>query len=397
MEFVNTSGKLPIKSWAPYDEVYNRDGGKSAIDQAIEAANLTFAFKHIALMADGHPGYGVPIGTVLATQDAVIPNAVGVDQGCGMQAMRTTLFMNDLLKDLQEFREQTMRAIPMGRGKQHRDPQVNMPPLDGSDEKSLPQILKSYELAKHQLGTLGSGNHFIEAQYDEEERIWIMIHSGSRKLGYDVAGYYNRMAKQMNRDWHTGTPKDLAFLPLKGKHREHGMAFLKELSYTKAYAAANRHHMMSVIVRILRKMTDVEDIGFSLLDVPHNYAQFEHHFNRNVVIHRKGATMARKGQLGIIPGSMGTSSFIVEGKGNPMSYHSCSHGAGRAMSRGQAKRNLNFDDQEKLMNGIVHGMKSEQKLDEAPGAYKDIMSVMANQEDLVDIVHTLTPFMSIKG
>ena len=334
-----------IKSWCNYPE-------SGALDQAKNLASLPFAFKHIALMPDTHQGYGMPIGGVLATHNVIIPNAVGVDIGCGMCAIRTSLTeisteqSKSILGGSKEYHGGIRSSIPVGFDKHKKTQDDALMPIADTYEfggkipciEEYRIIALEYKSALKQLGTLGGGNHFIEIQKGDDGYIWIMIHSGSRHMGYEVAKYYNNLAKEMNEKWYTSVPKKmgLAFLPL---NSEEGQQYFREMNYCLEFARANRELMMKNILNIFRDQ--FVDITFEMpIDVHHNYATIENHFGKNVVVHRKGATSARKGQIGIIPGSQGTSSYIVKGLGNPESFNSCSHGAGRAMSRTKARQNL---------------------------------------------------------
>ncbi len=254
-----------------------------------------------------------------------------------------------------------------------------------------------YEHALYQIGTLGGGNHFIELQKGDDGFVWVMIHSGSRNLGFKVAKYYNDLAISLNEKWHTGIPKEwqLAFLPIDCIE---GASYIDEMKYCVDFAFANRRLMMDRVKACI--VDNVADITFGdMINIAHNYAAMENHFGENVMVHRKGATKAYGGQLGIIPGSQGTASYIVKGKGEKESFMSCSHGAGRKMGRKQAQRDLDFDEQKRILDeaGVIHGMRNSKDLDEAPGSYKDISTVMANQVDLVELEVELRPLAVIKG
>jgi tRNA-splicing ligase RtcB len=385
---VNAEGRLPVKLWA--DEV--EDG---AMAQIRNLANLPFAFRHIAIMPDCHQGYGMPIGGVLATEGVVVPNAVGVDIGCGMRAIQTNIPVSEVttgtVKDLLgKIRE----AIPVGFN--HRAepcPAIDMPML----RDDMPICTREFESARRQKGTLGGGNHFIELQADQDGMLWVMIHSGSRNLGKQVADYYNKQAVAVNGAYHSSVPKawELAFLPFSDGESDR---YLREMDYCVEFALENRAMMMAEVRRVLGERFP----GFLPepdLDVAHNYAQMENHFGKNVMVHRKGATSARLGEVGIIPGSQGTASYIVRGLGNRESFCSCSHGAGRRMGRKEASRTLDLEAEIKRLDdqGIVHGIRTVADLDEAAGAYKDIDEVMAQQTDLVEIVHKLVPIGVVKG
>jgi len=387
--------KIPIKSWVSDIE----DG---ALAQANNLANLPFAFRHIALMPDCHQGYGMPIGGVMATKGVIIPNAVGVDIGCGMCAVKTSL--TDIDTDtLKKIMGEIRQVIPVG-FKKHKDCQ---------DEKLMPDINyeeliivnEEYSNARKSIGTLGGGNHFIEIQKGDDGHIWIMIHSGSRNLGKQVADYYNKKAKELNEKYYSKVEKDvdLAFLPIKS---EEGQNYIKEMNYCVKFALANRKLMISRIQNIVYNVIKLNDgnhikqqkIYFNkIINIAHNYAVQENHFRQNVWVHRKGATLARQGTIGIIPGSQGTKSYIVEGLGNPESFESCSHGAGRRMGRKQAERELDLEEEQKKLEGIIHSVRTKGDLNEAIGAYKDIEVVMENQKDLVKILVELTPLAVIKG
>jgi len=388
MKEVIATETLPIKVWAEIIE----DGAK---EQAKHLANLPFAFHHVALMPDAHWGYGMPIGGVLATEMVIIPNAVGVDIGCGMCAVRTSLTELDtdsLKKILAGIRE----AVPLGFD-WHETAQDEklLPPRP--DEAKSPVVRGQYNKALKQIGTLGGGNHFIEIQRGSDGFVWLMVHSGSRNLGKQVAEHYNEIAKKLNRRWRSAVPPawDLAFLPIETSEAK---CYLAEMQYCVDFALANRKLMVERIQDAFRAVTP--GIAFdSFINIAHNYAAIENHFDANVIVHRKGATQAREGQLGIIPGSQGTKSYIVRGKGNPESFQSCSHGAGRVMGRKQAIRELDLKTEQEALDrqGILHSIRHQEDLEEAPSAYKNIDTVMANQRDLVDIEVELSPLAVIKG
>jgi tRNA-splicing ligase RtcB len=380
MKVIDTE-KIPIKMWL--DEI---EGG--ALRQAKNLANLPFAFKWIAIMPDSHEGYGMPIGGVLAAERVIIPNAVGVDIGCGVVAAKTSLTEIDL-DAIKKIMGKARELIPVGFKHQKIEQ-----PWDGFDEAPDYSIIqKELSSARRQLGTLGGGNHFIEVQAGNDGHIWLMIHSGSRNIGLKVAGFYNKLARALCEKWHSGvTDKDLAFLPF---DTEEGHEYYDAMSFCLQFARANRALMMKRMFEIVNEITGAE--AQDELDIHHNYAAIEHHYGKNVLVHRKGATKAAKGQRGIIPGSMGTSSYIVAGLGNPESFESCSHGAGRKMGRKEASRSLNLKEEQEKMKGIVHGLRTVKELDEAPGAYKDIDAVMENQKDLVEIIVKLEPLAVIKG
>ncbi len=364
-----------------------------AMAQAKNLANLPFAFRHIAIMPDSHEGFGMPIGSVLATREVVIPNAVGVDIGCGMCAIRTSL--KEISKnELRKILEIAGKRIPVG-FKWHGNSQDEK--LMPGEYEDLPVVKQEYDNALKQLGTLGGGNHFIEIQKGTDGYIWVMIHSGSRNLGYHVARFYNDEAKKYNESHGAVVPKkaDLAYLPLDTRLSQD---YLREMNYCLEFALANRKLMMD---RILETITDVMG-SFDqeeMINKPHNFAAWEDHFDTQVLVHRKGATRAYQDELGMIPGSQGTNSFIIKGKGNTESFQSCSHGAGRKMGRKQAQRELDLEKEVEFMDkqGILHAVTKRADLDEAPGSYKDINMVMENQCDLVDIMVKLSPLAVMKG
>lgn len=391
MKKVISTEKKPIKLWLD-------DLEAGALEQAKHLANLPFAFRHIALMPDAHQGYGMPIGGVLATEGVVIPNAVGVDIGCGMCAVQTSVqaIEQDSLKQIMG---NIRKRIPVG-FKHHNKAQDESFMPDGPAEDGLDAlriVREEYKAALKQLGTLGGGNHFLEIQQGSDGHIWLMIHSGSRNLGYKVAHHYNKLAIALNRKWHTSVPEQwqLAFLPLDGRK---GQDYLLEMQYCVDFALANRRLMMERLQEVFAEV--VGEVAFAdMINIAHNYAAMEHHFKKDVMIHRKGATKASTDQLGIIPGSQGTASYIVQGRGEPESFMSCSHGAGRRMGRKQAQKELDLAAEKERLDaiGVIHGLRNAKDLDEAPGAYKDISVVMANQQDLVDIQVELRPLAVIKG
>ena len=389
--FVNpVIGRVPLKSWCNEIE-------ESAMKQISNLCNLPFIFRHVAVMPDCHMGYGMPIGGVIATKGVIIPNAVGVDIGCGMSAFNTGIkdFTIDNLKNIMgKIREN----IPVGMN--HRKIACDtkeMPEITYDNNQLLRVCPSQYESARKQLGTLGGGNHFIELQKDEDGCLWVMIHSGSRNLGKQVADYYNKEAIELNNRWFSQVPKEwqLAFLPVED---ELASSYLTDMQFCLDFAYRNRAKMIAEIIDFVDDEFKVS-VCNTTLNIHHNFASLEYHFGQNVWVHRKGATQAKKGQIGIIPGSQGTHSYIVEGLGNQESFMSCSHGAGRKMSRSAAIKNLNIDDERNKLDtqGILHAIRGKDDLDEAPGSYKDIETVMASQTDLVKIVHTLTPLAVVKG
>ena len=380
---------VPVKMWL--DELE-----PEAMQQTLNLANLPFAFRHIAILPDAHSAYGMPIGGVLATREVIIPNAVGVDIGCGMCAIRTNL--EDIKTEKLKLLMAGIRSlVPLGFNHHKKEQDENLiPSLDTVPERGV--VRQEYRAALRQIGTLGGGNHFIEIQKGNDGHIWIMVHSGSRNIGLKVAEHYNKLAKKLNERWFSSVDrsKDLAFLPIESPEAKD---YIAEMRYCVDFALANRQLMMANIKKIFREEIGnrFEDLQF--INIAHNYAAWEYHFGVSVIVHRKGATSARDGELGIIPGSQGTKSYIVIGKGNPESFQSCSHGAGRMMGRKQAQRSLDLETEISKLDkkGIIHSIRTVKDLDEAPSAYKDIDEVMANQKDLVDIAVELTPMAVIKG
>ena len=384
-----SSGRVPVKMWL--NEIED-----VALEQVRNLSQLPFAFKHIVIMPGAHQGFGMPIGGVLATEDIIIPNAVGVDIGCGMSAVKTSI-LNITTEDLKKIMGEVRKRIPVGFNK-HKDPQeVNLMPLPYIND--TPVVAVEFHNSRRSLGTLGGGNHFIEFQKNEiDGKIWIMIHSGSRNLGKKIADHYNNIAINLNQKWHSSVPKEwqLAFLPI---YSDEGQTYLDEMNYAVKFAFANRKLMTDRIIESIQEVLQTPIKTDEMINIAHNYVQLEHHFGKDVWVHRKGATSAKKGEIGIIPGSQGTHSYIVKGKGNPESFQSCSHGAGRLLSRTKAQTSLDLAVEIKKLDdqGIVHSIRTIKDLDEAAGAYKDIQSVMSNQEDLVEILFQLTPIGSIKG
>ncbi len=387
-KIIKTEG-VPIRLW-------NDDIEDGALQQAKNAALLPFAFHHIALMPDVHEGFGIPIGSVLAADGYVVPNAVGVDIGCGMCAVKTNINAIDKSK-LKDIIQKIKQLVPLGFKHHKRQQDENLMPA-GYDTDKMEIVRREYKSVLFQLGTLGGGNHFIEIQQDKNNNIWFMVHSGSRNIGLKVAEYHHKLAIKYNENRQLQTPfrKELAYFPANSSE---GKAYLTEMNYCVDFAFANRK---LIIERIKEIITDVfkGNISFEpLINIAHNYAAFEKHYGKLVLVHRKGATSAKTGEKGIIPGSQGSKSYIVEGLGNPLSFMSCSHGAGRKLGRKEAQRKLNLKEEIELMekSGILHSIKSVKDLDEATGAYKDIDTVMKNQNDLVKILMQLQPLAVIKG
>jgi len=391
--------RVPIKSWCGEIEA-------EALGQAVDLARHPVIFHHVALMPDCHVGYGMPIGGVIASHEAVIPNAVGVDIGCGMGAVQTSLAVSAVDRSqLRMIVTEVKRNVPCGEGHAHQQPQ-EWEALDVHMDGCLKRGWYSRhvrELAFRNLGTLGGGNHFIEVQAGDDGRVWLMIHSGSRHLGNVIARHYHQVAQTLNRRWRAALPaQDLAFLPTDS---EEGQAYIADMNFSLAYARENRRRIMEGFMAAVSAV--FPDIDFDeTINIHHNYAALEHHFGANVWVHRKGATAASEGQTGIIPGSMGSPSYIVRGLGNPESFMSCSHGAGRVMGRKAASRSLSPEACDRAMTGIVFDRwnrirrgrdKGMLDLGEAPQAYKDIDTVIDAELDLIQPMVKLRPLAVVKG
>ena len=378
--------------------------------QIANLAGLPILGGPIAIMPDVHLGKGAPVGSVIPTQGAIIPAAVGVDIGCGMVALRTTLTANDLPESLAAIRAQIERDIPVGFAT-HRQPVLERRSDDRGDrlrarmnalhgrygQLGVVHDLGKFDHARvwNQVGTLGGGNHFIELCHDERDRVWVMLHSGSRNVGNRIGEVSIASARRLAERDHLHLPdRDLAWLTEGSPEFDRYVAGLR---WAQDYAALNRDVMMHLVLRSLARFFPLEiAVRESAVNCHHNYADVEEHFGRRLWITRKGAVSARKDELGIIPGSMGTRSFIVRGKGSAASYHSCSHGAGRTMSRNEARRRYTSADLAAQTAG-VECRKDDSVLDELPAAYKDIDVVMAAQSDLVEVVHTLKQVLCVKG
>ena len=390
MQKIISTEKIPIKLWLDNPE-------EGALKQAINLANLPFAFSHICLMPDTHQGYGMPIGGVLATKNVIIPNAVGVDIGCGMCAMKTNIEVDGLSREqLTQIMTGIRELVPLG-FEHHKERQDESLMPQGFQIDEMVIVKRQYLAALKQLGTLGGGNHFVELQRSDDGFLWIMVHSGSRNFGLQVAEYYNKKAKKLNQIYYSSVEAkvDLAFLPFE---TDEAHIYYKEMQYCTEFALANRKLMMERIQQVIS--SELRAVAYEpMINIAHNYAAWEKHFDEKVIVHRKGATSAKLGELGIIPGSQGTKSYIVEGLGNPESFMSCSHGAGRVMSRKAAIRDLDLDEEKRKLDdlGIIHSIRSKSDLEEASSAYKDISQVMALQSDLVKIKTELTPLAVIKG
>ena len=381
----------PVKIWT-------NDVEETAMRQIENLTTLPFLHHHLAIMPDVHTGMGMPIGGVLACDGAVIPNAVGVDIGCGMCAVKTNWKMEDLPAHV--IRKEIMKGIrariPLGMD-HHKEAQDAKYLPQGHDIDKMEIVKRRQHSILHEVGTLGGGNHFIELQKDEEGNLWIMIHSGSRNLGKQVGDYYNKIAVSLNEKWHSVVSPEIRLPFLPHGTREFG-AYWNEMKYCIDFALCNRRLMMERIQEVIAD--SLKGIEFEpMINIAHNYAAFEHHFGKDVIVHRKGATLAREGVIGIIPGSQGTASYIVEGLGNPDSFCSCSHGAGRVLSRKAAIKTLDMDAEVRNLEakGIIHAIRCQDDMQEASGAYKDIDTVIANESDLVKVKTKLLPIAVIKG
>lgn len=385
-----TKARVPIKLWTDLDTVES-----GALDQLTQTANLPFVFKHVAAMPDVHVGIGATVGSVVATQNAIVPACVGVDIGCGMMAVKTPLRADEVAGAAGKIRSFIESAIPVGfQGNKSLTDTVKA--WKGWKQFPVRENYVDKTKIKSQLGSLGGGNHFIEVCLDKTEAVWVMLHSGSRNVGKTIAEAYIKKAQALCAKNLVRLPhRDLAYLEEgSGEFTE----YLAALEWCQAYAQQNRTEMMNRILdRLARELNSGEPIK-RLIEVNchHNYVARERHFGENVLLTRKGAVRAQKGELGIIPGSMGAASFIVRGLGNAESFHSCSHGAGRTMSRAQAKKRFNLKDLARQTAG-VECRKDRGILDEIPGAYKDIKQVMANQSDLVEVVAELKQVLCVKG
>ncbi len=403
-EIDHVPGSVPVKRWTRGVPVED-----AALRQLANIAQLPFVHKWVAAMPDVHWGMGATVGSVIPTKGAIVPAAVGVDLGCGMMATRTSLTASDLPDSLGHVRSAIERAVPhgrsSGRSKQDRGAWRDIPRAVGQAWASLeprfsgiadkhPKVGKSNHL--HHLGTLGTGNHFIELCLDQSERVWVMLHSGSRGVGNRIGSYFIQKAKEEMERWFVHLPdQNLAYFPEGSQYFDD---YVEAVGWAQDFARLNREIMMRNTLRALQDVPSLRPFQADLeaVNCHHNYVAREHHFGANVWVTRKGAVRAGKDELGIIPGSMGTRSYIVRGKGNADSFCSCSHGAGRAMSRTEAKRRFTLEDHVKATEGI-ECRKDEAVIDETPAAYKSIDAVMEAQRDLVEVVHTLRQVVCVKG
>lgn len=379
--------KVPVKIWTD-------DVDYKSQEQLVNIATLPFIHKHVAAMPDVHLGKGATVGSVIATKNAIIPAAVGVDIGCGMNAVKLSIKGNQLPDNLHDIRLAIEKAVPLGAGGAHSVSR-NLK-LKGYEEifDKIGFGPSEYKKAVTQVGSLGSGNHFIEICLDEEDYVWVMLHSGSRGIGNMIGTHYISLAKKEMESWMIHLPdSDLAYLVTGSRYFDD---YIKALHWCQDYALNNRQVMMTTILKILKDKFPKFEILDEGANCHHNYVSIENHYNENVYVTRKGAIRARTGDIGIIPGSMGDKSYIVRGLGNHESFCSCSHGAGRRMSRNQAKNHFTVDDLIAQTSGI-ECRKDAGVIDEMPGAYKPIDQVMENQTDLVEVLHTLKQVLNVKG
>lgn len=403
--YVSDHPGAPIKMWTRGVAVE-----EAAMQQLRNVASLPFIHKHVAAMPDVHWGMGATVGSVIATKGAIVPAAVGVDIGCGMNAMRLNLRAEDLPDSMAGVRSAIEAAVPHGRtddgGENDRGAWNDVPDavrevfghINGGLETIVERngkIKRAANKAMKHLGTLGTGNHFIEICLDLDGAVWVMLHSGSRGIGNQIGQRYIEIAKQEMHRWHIHLPDaDLSYLPEGSRHFDD---YIEAVGWAQNFAKLNRSIMMEATLAALSRALGREVSGVAeAVNCHHNYVERENHFGANVLVTRKGAVRARTTDLGIIPGSMGTRSYIVRGKGNPESFCSCSHGAGRAMSRTEAKRRFTLADHAAATEG-VECRKDADVIDETPGAYKPIDAVMAAQTDLVEIVHELRQVVCVKG
>ncbi len=403
-EVIDTPGHARVKAWTRgvrFDD--------NARQQVLNVARLPFVHGWVAVMPDVHWGMGATVGSVIPTHKAIIPAAVGVDIGCGMMAVQTSLDANDLPDDLGPMRSAIEAAVPHGRtasgGRGDRGAWSDLPgPVSAAWEglrERFERIADKHPKVRqansvNHLGTLGTGNHFIEVCLDEDDRVWCMLHSGSRGVGNRIGTYFIDLAKKDMRSRIADLPdKDLAYFPEGARHFHD---YVEAVGWAQDFAQTNREVMMRAVVGAIRRLPGLPEFSADLevVNCHHNYVAQESHFGKNVWLTRKGAVRAREGDLGIIPGSMGARSYIVRGKGNPQSYHSCSHGAGRAMSRGEARRRFTLKEHAEATRD-VECRKDKHVIDETPAAYKPIDAVMEAQRDLVDVVHTLRQVVCVQG
>ena len=391
-----SEGLVPVK-------VYTGEIEPAARQQLVNISRLPIVHHHVAAMPDVHLGIGATVGSVIPTKKAIIPAAVGVDIGCGMMATRLSLTANELDENsLKKVFGQISRDVPVGFG-QHSDRDARTGAAKAF-QKRLRRVLDNHPGIEkrvgrksswvHQLGTLGGGNHFIEVCLDEADRVWVMLHSGSRGIGNAIGTYFIELAKKDSQKNNVHLPDaDLAYFPEGARHFDD---YVEAVGWAQDYARANREEMMDLVLEAMRRHLPSFGVTGGAVNCHHNYVERERHFGESVLVTRKGAIRAGAGELGIIPGSMGARSYIVRGKGSAESFHSCAHGAGRLMSRNAAQKKFSVKDLEEQTHGVIC-RKDKGVIDEIPGAYKNIDEVMANQSDLVDVVHTLKQVICVKG
>ena len=383
-----------VLSWLPAEQIED-----SAMQQIENLSGMPFIFRHVAVMPDCHFGMGATVGSVIPTHRAIIPAAVGVDIGCGMIAVKTPLQRADLPDDLADIRKAVEHQVPLSAGHYNRSikktakPRIEQLEAKAAELERLDFYDKLGKNWRKQLGSLGSGNHFIEIVLDEDGYAWAFLHSGSRGIGNRIATHHIGIAKKLMEKWYINLPDpDLAYLVQDTPEFDD---YLADLDWAQEFALLNREEMMERIIRILQyRCGDFEEV--ERIQCHHNFTKREHHFGQNILVSRKGAIEAKEGQLGLIPGSMGTRSYVVRGKGNAASFNTAPHGAGRRMSRGQARKAFTMDDFDRDMVGIEVN-RSEAFLDELPGAYKDVDLVMEQSADLVEVVHTFRQIVNVKG
>ena len=390
------NGFKPVK-------IYTRDIENEALTQLKKIAELPIIHSHIAAMPDVHLGIGATVGAVIPTLNAIIPAAVGVDIGCGMSAVRLSVKSSQLPDNLAAMRSAIERAVPVGL-QAHKTVSIRESAckhmaagVEWLFEKH-PTVMKMLKqpntLWTKQMGTLGSGNHFIEVCVDENKDVWVMLHTGSRGIGNAIGQYFIALAKKdMGKQFHNLPDKDLAYFT---EGSEHFVDYVTAVNWAQEYARVNRNEIMGLVLRAIAPFLPKFHADRHAINCHHNYVSREHHFGADVLVTRKGAISAREGELGIIPGSMGAKSFIVRGKGNTDSFCSCAHGAGRKMSRTAARHAFSQEDLIAQTKG-VECRKDKAVIDEIPAAYKDIDEVMQNQSDLIEVVHTLKQVLCIKG
>lgn len=386
----NDVGEIIAKLWLPTDEIE-----PSALEQIRNMAAFPFIHKWVSIMPDVHTGIGATIGAVLPCDSVLIPAAVGVDIGCGMCAVKTDLPAERMRPHLADIHDRIVERIPLGFDHRRSD---QMDDVHHRIENDFAREVRKYDKFDNtpvlpQLGTLGGGNHFIELQLDEDDNVWIMLHSGSRNIGNKLAMNHIKAASRFTAKKKVMVPRDLAFLD---EDSTEGRRYIDDMTFAMEFARQNRFVMVGVVKDVLERQ--FPGIGFeNTINIHHNYASKEEHFGKNVWVHRKGATRVREDITGIIPGSMATESYIVRGRNNTHSFDSCSHGAGRTMSRTQARKQIDLNEFRRMMAGVYSQSVNKAHIDEAPNAYKEINEVIARQSDLIEIHTRLRPIMNIKG